>query len=195
MLGWVAERYPELVRRIASGDHEIASHGYAHRLIYDQTPQEFRSDLRRSASALIGRPRWPDQRLSSTQLLGDTTFVLGAGHHSRGRLHLRRERVSDPARSVWTAVGTRHFHPIERTPGTLWECPGSTVRGRRHEPSSCGRRLFPSASVLVDAMGDVPSQRERAASCDLLFAPVGNRSGSTAASGITIEQVSALHES
>ena len=52
VLGWVAEKYPDLVRRIASGDHEIASHGYAHRLIYDQTPQEFRRDLQRSRDAL-----------------------------------------------------------------------------------------------------------------------------------------------
>ena len=35
VLGWVAERHPELVRRIASRGHEIASHGYAHRLVYD----------------------------------------------------------------------------------------------------------------------------------------------------------------
>src|SRR6185369_814126 len=38
VLGCVAERHPELVLRIASLGHEIASHGYAHRLVYDQTP-------------------------------------------------------------------------------------------------------------------------------------------------------------
>jgi len=59
VLGWVAERFPDLVRRIASAGHEIASHGYAHRLIYDQTPQEFRSDLRRSRDALTAAHRGP----------------------------------------------------------------------------------------------------------------------------------------
>lgn len=48
VLGWVAEKKPELLRRIAEAGHEIASHGYAHNLIYQQTPQEFRDDLRRA---------------------------------------------------------------------------------------------------------------------------------------------------
>ncbi|RPI55424.1 MAG: polysaccharide deacetylase family protein, partial [Acidobacteria bacterium] len=43
VLGWVAERYPTLVRRIAAGGHEIASHGYAHGLIYDDSPEAFRN--------------------------------------------------------------------------------------------------------------------------------------------------------
>ena len=52
VLGWVAARYPALVRRIASRQHEVASHGYGHRLIYDQTPSEFREDVRRAKGVL-----------------------------------------------------------------------------------------------------------------------------------------------
>ena len=52
VLGWVAERHPQLVRTIATAGHEVASHGYAHRLIYDQTPAAFRDDVRR-AKAII----------------------------------------------------------------------------------------------------------------------------------------------
>src|SRR5688500_3308963 len=48
ILGWVAERYPELVRAIAGRGHELASHGYAHRLVYDQAPDVFRDDVRRA---------------------------------------------------------------------------------------------------------------------------------------------------
>src|SRR6185436_998093 len=48
VLGWVAERHPALVRRIAAAGHEIASHGYAHRLVYDQTPDAFREDVVRA---------------------------------------------------------------------------------------------------------------------------------------------------
>lgn len=48
ILGWIAERHPTLVRRIQDAGHEVASHGYAHCLIYHQTPQQFRSDLQRS---------------------------------------------------------------------------------------------------------------------------------------------------
>ncbi|MBU4400362.1 MAG: polysaccharide deacetylase family protein, partial [Planctomycetes bacterium] len=45
VLGWNAERHPELVREIHACGHEIGSHGYWHRLIYQQTPAEFRADL------------------------------------------------------------------------------------------------------------------------------------------------------
>lgn len=45
VLGWIAERHPELVRRIAAGGHEVASHGYAHTRITQQTPAEFRDDV------------------------------------------------------------------------------------------------------------------------------------------------------
>src|SRR5215813_4706338 len=47
VLGWVADRHPDLVREIARAGHELGSHGYAHRLIYRQTPTEFADDLGR----------------------------------------------------------------------------------------------------------------------------------------------------
>ena len=47
-LGWVAERYPALMRRIADAGHEIASHGYDHRRVFTFTPEEFRNDLKKS---------------------------------------------------------------------------------------------------------------------------------------------------
>jgi polysaccharide deacetylase family protein (PEP-CTERM system associated) len=52
VLGCVAERDPSIVRRIAGAGHEIASHGYGHRLVYDQTPQQFRDDVRRAKAEL-----------------------------------------------------------------------------------------------------------------------------------------------
>ena len=51
-LGWVAERSPELIRRIHAAGHEIASHGYGHQLVYDQTPAEFRTDVQRAKDVL-----------------------------------------------------------------------------------------------------------------------------------------------
>jgi polysaccharide deacetylase family protein (PEP-CTERM system associated) len=44
ILGWVAERYPKLVRRIAERGHELACHSYWHRLVYKLSPEEFRDD-------------------------------------------------------------------------------------------------------------------------------------------------------
>lgn len=52
VLGYVAEKYPGLVKEIQSLGHEIATHGYFHRLIYRQTPSEFREDLRRSIQVI-----------------------------------------------------------------------------------------------------------------------------------------------
>ena len=51
-LGWIAERHPELVRRIAAAGHEVASHGFGHLRIHEQTPSEFSQDIRRAKSLL-----------------------------------------------------------------------------------------------------------------------------------------------
>lgn len=45
VLGWNAERFPGLVREIREAGHEVGSHGYAHRLVFDQRPEEFAADL------------------------------------------------------------------------------------------------------------------------------------------------------
>jgi polysaccharide deacetylase family protein (PEP-CTERM system associated) len=47
-LAWVAERFPHLVREAVARGHEIASHGYGHRLVYQQSRQEFYEDVRRA---------------------------------------------------------------------------------------------------------------------------------------------------
>jgi polysaccharide deacetylase family protein (PEP-CTERM system associated) len=59
VLGWVAERYPQLVRDIAARGHEIACHGFSHRLVYEQTPEEFYEETVRAKTLLeeiIGSP-------------------------------------------------------------------------------------------------------------------------------------------
>jgi polysaccharide deacetylase family protein (PEP-CTERM system associated) len=58
-LGWLAERQPELVREVCRAGHEIGCHSYWHRLVYEQTPEEFRADLRRARDVLqemVGSP-------------------------------------------------------------------------------------------------------------------------------------------
>jgi polysaccharide deacetylase family protein (PEP-CTERM system associated) len=52
VLGWVADREPDLVPRLAAAGHEIASHGWAHRMITQQSPAEFEADLQRSLHLL-----------------------------------------------------------------------------------------------------------------------------------------------
>lgn len=51
-LGWIAERHPAMMRRIADGGHEIASHGYDHTLVSKLSPELFRDDVRRTKGIL-----------------------------------------------------------------------------------------------------------------------------------------------
>ena len=51
-LGWVAERYPDLIRRIAEAGHEVASHGFAHERASEQSPQAFLADIRLAKAIL-----------------------------------------------------------------------------------------------------------------------------------------------
>ncbi|MCH8824379.1 MAG: polysaccharide deacetylase family protein [Planctomycetes bacterium] len=52
MLGWVAERYPQLVKLIADAGHELATHSYWHRRVFELTPDNFREDLMRSIEVI-----------------------------------------------------------------------------------------------------------------------------------------------
>lgn len=61
-LGWIAERFPQLVRRIVAGGHEVASHGYLHRRITTLSPDEFRDDVRRARAQL--------EQVAGTEVVG-----------------------------------------------------------------------------------------------------------------------------
>ena len=52
VLGWIAERYPKMVRRIVEEGHELASHGYGHLRASDQSPQDFLDDISRAKAIL-----------------------------------------------------------------------------------------------------------------------------------------------
>lgn len=52
VLGWIAERHPALVRRIADGGHEIASHGYSHQRVFEMSPDDFFEDVHRTKEIL-----------------------------------------------------------------------------------------------------------------------------------------------
>lgn len=59
VLGWVAERFPELVKEIDARGHEVASHGYSHQLVYTQTPEVFLEETVKSKQILediLGKP-------------------------------------------------------------------------------------------------------------------------------------------
>ena len=52
ILGWIAVRYPRLVKLIADNGHELATHSYWHRKVYELTPESFRQDMQQSIDAI-----------------------------------------------------------------------------------------------------------------------------------------------
>ncbi len=77
-LGWVAERYPQLVREIAARGHEVACHGYSHRLVYDQSPSEFRQETARAKAVLEDLVQAPilGYRAASYSIVGRSVWAL-----------------------------------------------------------------------------------------------------------------------
>lgn len=79
-LGWIAERYPEMVRRIVAGGHELASHGYGHLRASDQNRAEFDDDIIRSKKLLedIGGQQIIGYRAPSFSIGKDNLWALDA---------------------------------------------------------------------------------------------------------------------
>jgi len=77
-LGWVAERYPQLVRAIVDGGHELASHGYSHTRVTQQERAEFRSDVERAKKLLedLGGVAVKGYRAASYSIGADTLWAL-----------------------------------------------------------------------------------------------------------------------
>jgi polysaccharide deacetylase family protein (PEP-CTERM system associated) len=127
-LGWVAERHRDLVRRIVSAGHEIASHGYGHRLIYEQTPDEFRADLRRSkailedaAGARVRGYRAPSYSITKQSLWALDVLVDEGFEYDASIFPVHHDRYGIPD-------APRDIHRIQRGRGTVVEVPPSTVR-------------------------------------------------------------------
>ena len=127
VLGWVAERHPDLVRAIAGRGHEIASHGYAHRLVYDQTPAAFRADVRRAKQLLedaSGRPvvgyRAPSYSITARSLWALDVLLEEGYQYDSSIFPIRHDRYGIP-------LSGRQPYAIERNGGTLVEVPGSTT--------------------------------------------------------------------
>jgi polysaccharide deacetylase family protein (PEP-CTERM system associated) len=146
VLGWVAERYPKLVRRIAREGHELASHGYWHQLVYDLTPEEFAKDIQNSKEAIADacdivvtayrapsfsiteKSLWAFDVLAEHDFRIDSSVFPISGHDRYG-----------------VANANKAIHDIETTAGTIREFPLSAwTRGRISVPIGGGYfRLFP----------------------------------------------------
>lgn len=144
VLGWVAERYPHLVREIHKKGHEIGSHSYWHKVVTAQTPTEFRDDLRRSLDVLqeitgsqvkgfrastASITDWAIDIIAEEGLLYDSSLFPVFYHDVYGKIE-----------------GTNKEEPIERLSNGLWEVKFSSLQiGKLQLPCSGGGyfRLFP----------------------------------------------------
>jgi polysaccharide deacetylase family protein (PEP-CTERM system associated) len=154
VLGWVAERHPELVRAIAAAGHEVGSHGYAHQLLYRQSPAQFADDLERSLAAirraLGGDGHLLGYRAPGFSLTDETLWALDilraqgiAYDSSLQPLDMRRGSALRGGKRCGVAGASRF---AARIGGGLWEFPVSTVRlGGRNWPVAGGGyfRLLP----------------------------------------------------
>lgn len=131
-LGWVADNYPGLIKRIVQGGHELASHGYRHIRVGDQSPEEFREDVRRTKALLedLGGQPVLGYRAASFSIDGQTPWAHGIlqeeGHRYSSSVYPVKHDLYGMPGAEPTA------HTPEGAPGLL-EIPISTteIMGRR----------------------------------------------------------------
>jgi polysaccharide deacetylase family protein (PEP-CTERM system associated) len=128
ILGWVAERHPRLVRAIRRCGHEVGSHGYEHRLIYDQLPRQFRGDVRLARDILqdILGEAVTMYRAPSFSITRDSPWALDVlieeGFTLDSSIYpTRHDRYGLPGAPLQP-------HRIQRLTGEIWEFPPAVWR-------------------------------------------------------------------
>lgn len=128
VLGWVAERCPDLVARIAGQGHEIASHGSAHRLVYDMTPAAFRDDVRRSKAVLeeaagveVAGYRAPSYSITPRSLWALDVLIEEGYRYDASIFPIHHDRYGIP-------LSPRAPYRLQRESGAILEAPASAVR-------------------------------------------------------------------
>jgi polysaccharide deacetylase family protein (PEP-CTERM system associated) len=144
-LGWIAERYPQVIRRIVDGGHELASHGYDHVKVHTQQPDDFRQDIRKTKNMLedIGGQRVKGYRAASFSIdersLWAFDILAEEGYaYSSSVYPIRHDHYGMPDASRFA------YRPSDKTP--LVEVPISTLNlFNRNLPSGGGGyfRLLP----------------------------------------------------
>jgi polysaccharide deacetylase family protein (PEP-CTERM system associated) len=142
-LGWVAERYPALVRRIVEGGHELASHGYGHERASDLSPDAFRQDVTRAKKLLediggqaIQGYRAPSFSIGTKNLWAFDTLAQAGYAYSSSIYPIQHDHYGMPDSPRFAF----------RLACGMLEIPVTTLRvGKRNLPSSGGGyfRLLP----------------------------------------------------
>jgi polysaccharide deacetylase family protein (PEP-CTERM system associated) len=136
VLGWVAKRQAELVRTIARAGHEIASHGWDHVRVTEQTPARFRDSIRRTKNlleAITGAPVL-GFRAPSFSIVPGYEWALDVLVEEDYRYDSSLFPVRRPGGGYGYPNGSTDPHWLERPSGRLAEIPPTTLRW-------CGLRL------------------------------------------------------
>jgi polysaccharide deacetylase family protein (PEP-CTERM system associated) len=128
MLGSVAENDPALAPMICSAGHEIASHGYSHRLVPDLTPQQFREELQRTERILLEQTgQRPFGYRAPQWSLSEQTSWAFAILREQGYLY---DSSLNPLPFVGNPRGSRTPYCLPREGAGLWEIPPMVTRSR-----------------------------------------------------------------
>lgn len=151
VLGWVADRHPDLVKRIVEAGHEVGCHSFWHRLIYTQSPDSFRCDLRQATQAIhaITGVSPTAFRAPSFSITRRSLWALGILAEEGYRIDSSIYPVRHDTYGVPNAKPGVHQIPTDA--GMIWEVP-PTVRclWRFHLPVGGGGylRLYPTSLSL-----------------------------------------------
>ncbi|MGB0713320.1 MAG: XrtA system polysaccharide deacetylase [Gammaproteobacteria bacterium] len=145
-LGWIAERYPQVIERIVAEGHEMASHGYEHQRVSDQSPEQFRADLRKTKSIL--------EDIGGQEVVGYRAPSFSIGHGNLWALDVLQEEGHRYSSSIFP-VSHDHYGMADaprfaffHKPDGLLEIPMTTIHlNGRNMPCGGGGwfRLFPYA--------------------------------------------------
>jgi polysaccharide deacetylase family protein (PEP-CTERM system associated) len=131
VLGWVADKFPALVREIATAGHELGSHSYWHRLVYEMTPAEFREDLRRSigvieaaAGVRVNRYRAPSFSITARSLWALDILVEEGIAVDSSIFPVRHDRYGIPDADPRIHVRQTSLGPITEFPPTVADLGG-----------------------------------------------------------------------
>ncbi|MGH7006249.1 MAG: DUF3473 domain-containing protein, partial [Alphaproteobacteria bacterium] len=160
--GWIADRYPEAVSEVAEKGHEIAIHGYEHRLIYTQSRDEFEADLVRALEAVRKVYHGPilGYRAPSFSIRADTLWALDIVR----KLNFRYDSSIFPIKRERYGIVDVSDAPHEIAEGLI-EFPMSTVDvlGRKLPVAGGGYfRLYPFA-LTCRAIDAINRKRRRPA--------------------------------
>lgn len=149
VLGWIAERHPELVRRIAAAGHEVASHGFGHRRVSTLSPDRFRASIRRAKAILedISGAGVVGYRAPTFSIVPGLEWALDILIEEGHRYDSSLFPVPRPGYG-YSPSSPRDPHWLERPSGRLVEVPPATLRRLgANLPAAGGAylRLFPYA--------------------------------------------------